>query len=166
MAASEKYIPERKKKLLCLCSVAELLMQDVQRYLLNKTNPSADCDVTLANVFYNAVNNRFDVITKNKIHSLTYPCNDCKVYEKDATGNKVVKCKIKIDELDITFIGDILKNFHALTSTTNAQNPCINNHGDYCCVNHEMFCVWKKRVQQQSKIMLFNFSASLQSHMF
>ena len=142
---SEGYIHEWRKKLLCLSTVGGDCLRLVLRYCLHP-DPAIGTDKELANVFKNAVTNQYDVVCKNSINSLSYPSNDKKIYELDATRNKVVKDSINIDELDITFMGDILKNINSLKSATGVLPQCINGHLHYCCNNHSHKCPTCRKV--------------------
>ena len=100
---SELYIHQWRKQLFCLCTVGE----DCLRLLLRCLNPDPNfnTDERLAILFKN-----YPLKSLWKCKTLDSPNNFTKVYDNDATGVKVAKDTINIDELDITVLSDVIKN--------------------------------------------------------
>ena len=85
-----KFLHEKRKKLLCFCSIVEECMHELLRCCLRQFDPNVDPDVSLANSFRQNINTP---VLRKKISSLRYPCNACKVYEPH--GSYVVRNEMK-----------------------------------------------------------------------
>ena len=120
MVVSEEYIHEKRKKLLCLCVVAEMILHTLLRYCLDPANTGADTDKLLADTFRQVKSN-----VLNKISSLHYPCNSSKVYVD--VKKKTVHNVINIEELDLPFTTDILMNIGVVTGS-NVSDPHVFSH--------------------------------------
>ena len=93
MVVSENF-HERRKKLLIACKSSEDLLHESLRYYLRQSNNGVDENTTLADKFKYAVKHNPSVV--KKIGSLSYPCNDCKIFEIGSSRNKVVSKNTKL----------------------------------------------------------------------